>query len=47
MISRDVTVMSVRFLHVGQGNVIVAFSGYFHIHVYFCLLYWKRECPEQ
>ena len=35
-ISPDVTVTSMRFLHAGQENVIVAFSGY-----------WKRECPKQ
>ena len=31
MISCDVTVMSTRFLHAGQGNVTVAFSVFSHI----------------
>ena len=44
MISHDVTVTSTRFLHVGQGNVTVASSGY--LHLYFCNLYWKCERPR-
>ena len=46
-ISCDVTTMSMWFLRAEQGKcyfVTFAFSGY--LHIYFCNLYWKCECPR-